>query len=164
VDRLVIGWTQPGRSRNGGTHVETWQGETFMGEGTYDRYVVRKPLRRDKWDTYEYSGDEDYRSDVSFFILKVAEPCLMEEAPHVHDFDMYLHFMSYDPDDMETLDADIEIGFGDEREIHTITEPCSVFIPKGMIHCPLEFKRVGKPLLFIHTSIAPHYTKLETRD
>ena len=130
-----------------------------MAEGTYGRFVIEKPLRRDKWDSYDFYGDEDYKSGVTFMILKVAEPCVMEEAPHTHDFDMYLHFLPFDPDDMEELDADIEIGFGPEREIHRITSPCSVFIPKGMIHCPLIFERVGKPILFIHTSIAPNYTK-----
>jgi hypothetical protein len=30
-----------------------------------------------------------------------------------------------------------------------------------MIHCPLTFKRVGKPIFFVHTSIAPRYAKKE---
>jgi hypothetical protein len=132
-----------------------------MAETKYGQYVVEKPLRRDKWDSYDFSGDEDYGSNVSFFLLKVEEPCVMEEFPHTHDFDMYLHFMSFDPDRMEELDADIEIGLGPEQEIHRITAPCSVFIPKGMIHCPLIFRRVGKPIFFVHTSIAPKYTKTE---
>lgn len=131
-----------------------------MAATEYGQYVVTKPLRHDKWDSYDFSGDEDYKSDVTFFLLKVEEPCVMEDYPHTHDFDMYLHFMSYDPENMEELDAEIEIGLGPEQEIHTITSPCSVFIPKGMIHCPLVFKRVGKPIFFVHTSIAPKYVKL----
>jgi hypothetical protein len=60
---------------------------------------------------------------------------------------MYLYF--FGRDNMAELDAEIEIGFGEEQEIHTITTPASVYIPKGLIHCPLEFKRVGKPILFV---------------
>jgi len=133
----------------------------MMAKTKYGKYVIEKPLRRDKWDSYDFYGDQDYKSDVTFFLLKVEEPCVMEELPHTHDFDMYLHFMSFDSERMEELDADIEIGLGPEQEIHKITAPCSVFIPKGMIHCPLIFKRVGRPIFFIHTSIAPKYTKLE---
>lgn len=133
--------------------------ESAVEGGGYSQYVVRKPLNREKWIGYEYVGGEDYGSDVSFFCLKVEEPRAMEDSPHTHDFDMYLHFLPFDPDDMETLDAEIEIGFGPEQQIHTITSPASVYIPRGMIHCPLVFKRVGKPIFFIHTSIAPKYRK-----
>jgi hypothetical protein len=60
---------------------------------------------------------------------------------------------------MDSLPAEIEIGLGPEREIHTITSPTAVFIPKGMVHCPLDFKRVDKPILLLHTSIASDYVK-----
>lgn len=132
-----------------------------MGETKYGKYIIEKPMKRDLWDSFDFYGEEDYRSDITFMFLKVSEPCVMEDAPHSHDFDMYLHFLSFDPDDMEHLDADIEIGFGPEQELHEINSPCSVFIPKGMIHCPLIFKRVGKPIFFVHTSAAPKYYKLE---
>ena len=132
-----------------------------MAESKYSQYIIKKPMRCDLWDSYDFYGEEDYQSGITFMFLKVAEPCAMEKEPHVHDFDMYLHFLSFDPDDMEHLDADIEIGFGPEQEIHHIDSPCSVFIPKGMLHCPLIFKRVGKPIFFVHTSISSKYYKLE---
>ena len=132
-----------------------------MADSRYGRYVIRKALNHGDWDGFDYVGEEDYNSDISFIFLKVEEPCVMEDSAHTHDFDMYLHFLSFDPEDMEHLDADIEIGFGVEREMHHIDSPCSVFIPKGMIHCPLIFKRVGKPVFFVHTSIAPKYVKNE---
>jgi hypothetical protein len=91
--------------------------------------------------------------------LRITEPTLMEEFPHSHDFDMYLYFMSFDPDNMGELGADIEIGLGPEREIHKITTSTTVYIPAGMIHCPLEFKKVTKPILFIHATIAAKYVK-----
>ena len=130
-----------------------------MEQSEYSQYIIEKPMRIGRWESYDFYGDEDYKSDVTFFFIKVTEPCVMEESPHTHDFDMYLHFLSFDPDHMDQLGAEIEIGFGEEQEIHTITTPCSVFIPKGMVHCPLTFKQVGKPLLLVHTSIAPKYLK-----
>jgi hypothetical protein len=63
---------------------------------------------------------------------------------------------------MDDLGADIEIGLGPEREIHKITTAASVFIPAGMIHCPLNFIKVSKPILFVHATLASQYTKKET--
>ena len=74
---------------------------------------------------------------------------------------MGLHFLSFNPNDVEHLDAKCETGFGPEQEINKIDSPCYVFIPKGALHCPLIFKRVGKPVFFVHTSISSKYYKLE---
>jgi hypothetical protein len=57
------------------------------------------------------------------------------------------------------MDAEIEMGLGEEQEIHKITTPTSVYIPKGLVHCPLNFIRVGKPILFVHATLAPKYIK-----
>ncbi|MCX8032212.1 MAG: hypothetical protein N3B14_02290 [Thermoleophilia bacterium] len=131
-----------------------------MGEGKYAKYVIPKQISKpEPWPSMEWVGDVDYQTDVSFIITQVREPCVMEEYPHSHDFDMYLHFFSYDPDNMNELPAEIEIGLGEEREMYTITSPTSVYIPKGMVHCPLIFKRVDKPIILFHTSIAPRYEK-----
>jgi len=58
------------------------------------------------------------------------------------------------------LGAEIEIGMGREQERHIITTPASVYVPKGMVHCPLHFKRVDRPVLFVHPMLAPKYTKV----
>jgi hypothetical protein len=106
----------------------------------------------------DFYGDEDYKSNITYFFSKRLA-VRDGRISHVHDFDMYLHFLSFDPDDMEHLDADIEIGLGPEQEIHKINSP-AVFLFQGNDLCPLTFKRVGKPIFFVHTSIAPKYTKI----
>ncbi len=134
-----------------------------MAELKYSRYVVRKPVGAGGFGPeLIYTGETDYRSDFTLMFLRITEPTLMEESPHSHDFDMYLYFHSFDPDNMGDLGAEIEMGLGPEQERYLITEPTSVYIPKGMIHCPLHFKKVTKPILFVHASIAPKYYKLET--
>lgn len=67
--------------------------------------------------------------------------------PHVHDFDEYLLFMSFDPDDTETLGGEVE--FWMEEEKHIINKTTLVFIPRGFYHCPLYMRRVDKPFGFI---------------
>ena len=91
----------------------------------------------------------------------ITQPVLMEETPHCHDFDFYLFFLGRD--DLGDPGAEIEIGLGEEQEMHTITTPASVYVPRGMIHCPLNFKRADKPVSFAHALLAPKYTRVDTR-
>jgi hypothetical protein len=127
----------------------------------YERYVVKHPVGVGKFgQELTYTGDTDYKSNFTMIFLKVSEPVLMEDSPHVHDFDMYIYFLALDPTDMGDLGADIEIGLGAEQEIYKITTPTSVYIPAGMIHCPLNFIKVTKPLLFVHATLASKYYKL----
>jgi hypothetical protein len=131
-----------------------------MAETKYGGLVVPKVLEKlEPWPTMEWIGEKDYKTDVTFMITRVQAPCIMEEFPHSHDFDMYLTFFSYDPEDMNGLPAEIEIGLGEEREMHLINSPTTVYIPKGLVHCPLIYKRVDKPIILFHTSIASKYEK-----
>jgi hypothetical protein len=126
----------------------------------YSKYVINKPVATGGYGPeFIYTGEKEYNSSFTIMFLRITEPTLMEEFPHSHDFDMYLYFMSFDPDNMGDLGADIEIGLGKEQEIHKITTPTTVYIPAGMVHCPLEFKRVDKPVLFVHCTLASKYVK-----
>ena len=131
-----------------------------MKKTKYGKYVIPKSVTKpEPYPTMEWIGDIDYNTNMTFMITKVVAPCKMEEFPHSHDFDMYLHFVSYDFEHMDELFAEIIIGLGEEQELHTITSPTSVYVPAGMIHCPLIFKRVDKPIILFHTSIASKYVK-----
>lgn len=133
-----------------------------MTSTKYDRYIVRHPLGQGGYGPeLIYTGETDYKSNFTIMFLRITEPTLMEEAPHAHDFDMYLYFHSFDPDNMGELGAEIEMGLGPEQERHLITTPASVYIPAGMIHCPLHFKKVTRPIMFVHASIAARYVKKE---
>jgi hypothetical protein len=116
-----------------------------MAETKYGKYVVRIPLESGEFGPLSrLTGEERYASDFSILFAHISAPCLMEDAPHSHDFDMYLYFLGVN--DLGDMDAEIEMGLGEEQEIHKITTPTSVYIPKGLVHCPLNFRRVGKPI------------------
>ena len=126
----------------------------------YGKYLITKPVATGGYGPeFVYTGEREYKSSFTIMFLRITAPTLMEEFPHSHDFDMYLYFMSFDPDKMGELGADIEIGLGKEREVHKITAPTTVYIPAGLVHCPLEFKRVDKPVLFVHCTLASKYVK-----
>jgi hypothetical protein len=75
--------------------------------------------------------------------------------PHVHDFDEYLLFMSFDPDDTENLGGEVELWM--EEEKHIFTKTTLVFIPRGLYHCPLYIRKVDRPFGFIAIANTPKY-------
>ena len=131
-----------------------------MAESKYNKYLKTHPIGDAPFGpVFTFSGEEDFQSDFSMFTIYVTKPNLMEDTAHSHEFDMYLVFCGSDPDNPADLGAEIELFFGEEEEKHVITEPTVVYIPKGLTHCPLNFKRVDRPVLFLHATIAPKYYK-----
>ena len=123
-----------------------------MAESKYAKYLTTDILRPVKGGAKNltstrhlepYAGG-DFSLDCGF----ITEPILMIPAPHQHDFDQYICFFSASHEKMEDFDAVIEISLGEEGEKQVITRPTIVRIPAGVLHCPLNFKRVDKPVFF----------------
>jgi hypothetical protein len=81
---------------------------------------------------------------------RITEPVSMGNPTHKHPFDQWIYLIG-DSDNFAGLDADIEMTLGDK--IVKINYPCYIFVPKGVMHCPLDVKRVGKPFIFIDARI-----------
>ena len=47
-------------------------------------------------------------------------------------------------------------------EKHTITSTTIVFIPKGLNHCPLNFRVIKKPVLFHALYLGPNLDRQDT--
>ncbi len=87
------------------------------------------------------------------------KPFKMELQSHHHDVDEYLFFLGAQlPDLTANFDAEIEIFLGPEYEMHMITKPTILYIPRGFEHNPMDIKRVGKPLLFMPLNLAPYFS------
>jgi len=80
----------------------------------------------------------------------ITEPVCMGMPTHKHPFDQWIYLIG-DSNNFGELDADIEMTLGDK--IVKINYPCYIFIPKGVMHCPLDVKRVGKPFIFVDARI-----------
>ena len=63
---------------------------------------------------------------------------------HTHDFDEVVAFFGTNPEDWRDLGGEVEFWLDDEK--HMLTKSCMVFIPKGLPHCPLEVRRVDRPI------------------
>ena len=86
-------------------------------------------------------------SNLSIGFAYVDKPLFMITDAHKHEFDQYLFFISGDSKNFVDFDAEIELTLDGVTKI--ITYPCYVFVPKGTMHCPLNVKRVTKPVVFI---------------
>ncbi|HEY97284.1 MAG TPA: hypothetical protein G4O16_03785 [Dehalococcoidia bacterium] len=132
-----------------------------MNERKYSRYFIKRPILPGKFcdrlvffsRNYEAVGEKNF----SVLWNCITEPFLMVENPHSHDFDQFLHFYGANPVDIGDFDAEVEISLGEEGEKHVITEPTVLHLPAGMIHCPLEFKVVNKPIIFMNVALTPEY-------
>jgi len=62
---------------------------------------------------------------------------------HAHDFDEIVIHIGADPENPEELGAEIEFVVGEEKLI--IDKTSALFIPSGVEHGPLTWKKVEKP-------------------
>jgi hypothetical protein len=76
---------------------------------------------------------------------------LMVGDTHKHDFDQVVFFLGSDPNYITDYDAEVEFTL--ENVKYSMTYPACVFIPKGTLHGPLNFKRITKPLMFMDITL-----------
>ena len=77
--------------------------------------------------------------------------------------DQFMAFFGANGMDMYDFDAQIEFSLGEEGEKHIFTVPTAVFIPRGFVHCPLDFKKVNKPVMMVNITFG-YYTRNVLRD
>ena len=106
-----------------------------VSSGNFDMYKAR--------DIFPQSGITG--SGVCF-----VKPFVMVENTHIHDCDEYLFFMGANFADLNEFDAEIELYMGEKAKnpYHQITN--HRLYPAKLVHCPLKFVKVAKPLLFFH--------------
>lgn len=77
---------------------------------------------------------------------------------HSHDdWDELLMFFGTDPERPHDLCGEVELWIDGEK--YTITESSMVFVPKGVRHCPMYFRRVDRPILHLTTGPGQSYSR-----
>jgi hypothetical protein len=76
---------------------------------------------------------------------------------HTHDYDETVSFFGSNPDDVNDLCGEIEWWMEDEKFL--LTKSCTIFVPKGMKHCPAIVKRVDRPIFNFLTGPAGKYER-----
>ena len=95
----------------------------------------------------------------------ISQPFLMEAAAMVHDFDQILCFMGGNATDLWDFGAEVELtlGEGKEAEMYLINSPTNVYVPKGLPHGPLYFKKIDKPIMFNNIVFVPRYVRTRNK-
>ena len=91
-----------------------------------------------------------------------ASPQEQGHPSHKHDVDEFIFFIGGDPANMLDFGAEVELslGEGEQQEKHIIDSTSVVYIPKGLVHLPMNYKRVDKPILFGHLLLSPDYSEI----
>ena len=87
------------------------------------------------------------------------KPFFLDRIQHRHAKDEFLVFLGASFPNVFDFDARIEftLGKGEEAETYVIDKPTIIRIPAGTYHCPLHFKEVNKPVLFLATLFTPMF-------
>jgi hypothetical protein len=138
-----------------------------MAEVDYSKYIIREPLAFNIFPPYKprmLFDSANHFPEMGFGIryTYIISPIVMER-PHAHDFDQFFCFMGT-PEDMQVFDGEVELYLGEEETKNIIDSTTVVFVPKGMIHCPIIWKRVSQPMMFINVVLSAKYTRTVSRE
>ena len=138
---------------------ENTPSEDSMTEPKYNHHFLQHPIKEEWFGKYiNFEGGQQFHSKMSVLYLVVRDDKSNGDTPHIHDFDEYLSFIGLDPDNPDYLGGEIDLCLGEEREKHTINKSTTVFIPKGMKHLPITFKKIDKPFVLAHLFLTDFYT------
>ncbi len=132
-----------------------------MAEGKYDYLRTTDILRDTVYPPF---------INMLFFALKDAEdfqirfthvsvPFDGKEDAHAHDFAQVFLFVPC-AEDLKAYDAETDLYLGEEGDKMVINQTCAVYVPAGMVHCPIIHKRVGTPFFFVNCPITGKYSAI----
>lgn len=149
-----------------------WRFTINMAESRYEKYVCRKPEFLEKayrenlvntqtMPPYIYSnGDHPIKDANQFVEVKwVWAPNVLGGEPgeaHYHEFDEMFIWLGTNKEDPYDLGGEVELWLGDEgkdRDKVTFTTSTLIFVPKGLRHLPIVYKRVDRPMLHLAIGI-----------
>ena len=134
-----------------------------MEESQYAKHVIKDPYKEFERDGklvfqgYHCTPDE-LETDCQYLLSVVDTEHVNEATPHWHKFPVIMNFFGSGPE-IRDFDAEIWFYLGGERQV--ITTPATITIPPGLVHCPLIFKRIGKPVTWVEIMLTDGYTRTE---
>jgi hypothetical protein len=129
-----------------------------MAETKYGKYFLSRPEpgQERKADGMINLDGDVIKGSFFFTIDFISQPPTAGiHGPHAHPNSEILGFFGINPDDPFDLGAEIELCMGEELEKHTFTESTLVYIPPGLVHCPLVYKRIDRPFIFLYSLPVP---------
>jgi len=137
-----------------------------MEDKKYAQYLrtdnIRSALVRHPEMAIEYFSmypNIDFGREMKFSCYCIDKPLVMIEKGHFHDFEQFLGFSGGNPEHTRDFDAEVELYLGPEQEKYVITSPCYFYVPAGLIHGPLIYRRIGRPILFFDIALTSNYVR-----
>jgi hypothetical protein len=124
-----------------------------MSKSKYDKYFITNCVHngpRGKGGTFGPVRAALPSAKLAGGFSFYSEPFVMIDKKHVHKYDDYLCFFGSNPNEISDFDAEWELCMGEEEEVHKINQTTIVYIPGGVIHCPLRLVKVNKPVFIMH--------------
>jgi hypothetical protein len=90
----------------------------------------------------------------------ISQSLNMPTPPHSHDCDQLLCFIGGNPQNLADFGAEVELCLGEEQEKHLINSTSIISVPQGLKHCPLNFKKVDRPIVFLEITLQKKYQKV----
>jgi hypothetical protein len=141
-----------------------------MAGSKFEKYILREPWgipnkANPDPDAPVYIGIgqgapvKGWDESISQVLRPIYKPYVMIPKPHVHNTAEILYFIGGNPMNFKDFGAEVEfvLGEGEEAEKYTITSTTWVYVPRNLPHCPLNFKRIDKPIMFGHVMFAPTF-------
>jgi len=97
----------------------------------------------------------------AFWVTSLPRPV---HGPHTHQDDELLVFLGSDPNNIGDLGCEVELSLGPEMEKHVFTESTLVYVPANLVHCPIRFRNLKRPFIFIQALRAPKLTEKPLRE
>jgi quercetin dioxygenase-like cupin family protein len=132
--------------------------------GKYDKNFVTEPKPGDEAhvDTelvkFPIYVDSEVVEGAHYFMAASFLGKIDKGAPpfeHSHKYDEYLVFLGTNHENPRDLGGEVEVWVGGEK--HVITKSCAIFLPAGLKHAPVYFKKVDTPIWYIATSPTQKY-------
>jgi len=94
---------------------------------------------------------------IEMQLLCLSKPGVMIHKPHAHEVDELFFIFGGNPQNYFEFGAEIEIMMGEEHERHIVNKTTIIYIPKGVIHCPITTLKVDKPVQWMHVLFQGKY-------
>ena len=144
-----------------------------MSSSLYEEYIRRDiilkghPHENDvEYPVMAMKTFEDYGNNgCALSWWPISKPMAMVKDTHSHDFDQYLMFVGGDLTNMNDLGGEVELTIGlpgEKLETLLFTKATTFYLPAGMLHGPLYFKKINnpqKPILFHDFFFAKEYSR-----
>jgi hypothetical protein len=139
-----------------------------MAETKYGKYILKEPIVPPGMGHHaeitapvvQCVGEKEFNgAPFSINFDYITEPFTMISKAHAHDYDQFLFFLGGNPANMADFGAEVDLYLGEELELHTIKATSVVHVPKGLIHGPLIYRKVERPIIFVDAFLAAGYVK-----